>query len=495
MTHTYKYIICALTAALMASCSGRPSYNNTVASDHLPEILPDYAYTTIPSQIAPMDFDFVETAYHWLILSIKGSKGGEITCEGRSLDIDIDQWHSLAEQNKGGELIFSLSAILNGTRTDYKPFPMFVSHNDLEQYGLTYRLVEPGYSGFAKMGLYERNLSNYDERSFFETTECTNSCVNCHTPNRTNSSQATFHVRGQNGFTFLKNGQETHAYNMKTDKTISGGVYPYWHPEGRYIAYSNNNTVQVFHAAHKNRIEVFDNASDIAIFDTEKEEFVISPQIKVDSLSETFPAFSPDGNTLYYCVAPKLKPSDYLEDMHYCLMKAAFDTNTGKITGKPDTLLAIPGKSLTLPRPSYDGKYLMFTVCDYGTFPIWHHESDLYMLDLESKDSLRYFPARELNSNDTESFHNWSANSKWVVFSSRRDDGLYTRLYMAEVQDSGRFSKPFLLPQRNPSDYYRNLMFSYNTPDFCDKPLDVSPAGLRAIANDPSMRENVGVRQ
>ncbi len=493
MRTLHKYILPACAAMMMASCSGRPDYNSTSKSDHEPIIWPDYANVTIPSQIAPLEFNFTESEYQWLILEIKGSKTGELTCEGRQVDIDIEQWHQLTEQNKGGQLTFSLSMILGGIRTDYKPFAINVSGDELEQYGLTYRLVEPGYVGFSKMGLYERNLSNYDERAIFETTESTNSCVNCHTPNRTNSSQSTFHVRGDNGFTFLKNGDETHAYNLKTGKTIGAGVYPYWLYNGKYVAYSNNKTMQVFHSAHKNRIEVFDNESDIVVFDVEKEEVVISPQIKVDSLSETFPAFSPDGKTLYYCMDKKF--NDYLEDVHYCLMRADFDEQTGKITGTPDTLLAIPGKSILFPRPSYDGKYLMFTVCDYGTFPIWHHESDLYMIDLQCKDSLRYFSISELNSDDTESFHNWSANSKWVVFSSRRDDGLYTRLYMAHVNDDGTFSKPFMLPQHHPAQYYSKLFFSYNTPDFCDKPLEVSKTELRAIANDVSRIEKVGVRE
>ena len=42
------------------------------------------------------------------------------------------------------------------------------------------------------------------------------------------------------------------------------------------------------------------------------------------------------------------------------------------------------GKSLTWPRPSYDGKYLLFTLMDYGYFSIWHEESDQWLLDLQT---------------------------------------------------------------------------------------------------------------
>lgn len=56
-------------------------------------------------------------------------------------------------------------------------------------------------------------------------------------------------------------------------------------------------------------------------------------------------------------------------------------------------------------------------------------------------------PIKEVNSDDTESFHNWSSNSRWFVFSSRRGDGLYTRLYLASMDENGVVGKPFLLPQ------------------------------------------------
>ncbi len=45
------------------------------------------------------------------------------------------------------------------------------------------------------------------------------------------------------------------------------------------------------------------------------------------------------------------------------------------------------GKSLTFPKPSFDGKYLMYTLSDYGTFSIWHHESDLWLMDLATGES------------------------------------------------------------------------------------------------------------
>ena len=87
----------------------------------------------------------------------------------------------------------------------------------------------------------------------------------------------------------------------------------------------------------------------------------------------------------------------------------------------------------------------MFTLSDYGNFSIWHKEANLWLLDLTSGD-LRELS--EVNSDDTESFHNWSSNSRWFVFSSRRGDGLYTRLYLASMDENGKISKPFSFPRK-----------------------------------------------
>ena len=80
-------------------------------------------------------------------------------------------------------------------------------------------------------------------------------------------------------------------------------------------------------------------------------------------------------------------------------------------------------------------------------------------------------PLTEINSENTDSWHNWSRNSHWIVFTSRRINGYYTQLYLAHVDSRGRMGKPFLLPQRNPWLYYDRQLNSYNTPDFTLRPV------------------------
>ena len=84
-----------------------------------------------------------------------------------------------------------------------------------------------------------------------------------------------------------------------------------------------------------------------------------------------------------------------------------------------------------------------------------------------------------------ESFHDWSSNSHWFVFSSRRGDGLYTRLYLASIDDNGKISKPFLLPQKDPFFYDKSL-FSYNVPEFISSEVKVDIAEFeeRAVSRE-----------
>ena len=120
----------------------------------------------------------------------------------------------------------------------------------------------------------------------------------------------------------------------------------------------------------------------------------------------------------------------------------------------------------------FPGRYLAFTKHGYGNFSIWHKDADLWVIDL-SNGALHSLTTA--NSDDVDSYHSWSGNSRWLVFSSRRDDGLYTRPYITHIDENGNESKPFMLPQRNPRRFYKDLMVSYNLPEFMEGPVRVSP--------------------
>ena len=227
----------------------------------------------------------------------------------------------------------------------------------------------------------------------------------------------------------------------------------------------------MFHLGNNKRIEVYDTSSDVFVYDVQNHVALLDTLLMKKDWAENTPVFSPDGKSLYFTTTPcRNYPDDY-DKVKYSLCRVAFDGATGKIGEQVDTLVSadVTGKSVTWPRPSYDGRYLMFTLLDYGYFSVWHPEADLYLLDLKTG---AFMAMDEVNSQRSESFHNWSDNSRWFLFTSRRDDGLYTRIYLSSIDDKGHATKPFLLPQRDPKNYYRRLLYSYNTPDFSLHPLD-----------------------
>ena len=455
-----------------------------------PRIYPDYLGVTIPVNIAPLNFSMADEKALRIDAVITDCHGNSLHSQGEeAVDFDIDEWHALLGQNSGDSLSVTVSARYDDGWHTYSHFSIYVSADSID-YGICYRLIEPGYEVWSKMGIYERDLSSFDERALIENTQF-EGCVNCHSFNRGNPADMSLHIRGPHGATLLRKdcGSFT-AYNTKTDQTLGLCVYPYWHPSGRYIAYSTNTTRQLFHSAGRNRVEVFDEASDLQVYDVDKNELLLSPLLKRDSVFETYPVFSADGRSLFFCAA---RSSNQIDSIRYNLFRIDFDPATGSFGERIDTIVDAVArhKSVSFPRPSYDGRFLCYTLSDYGQFSIWHHEADLYLLDLATGESRIMEGA---NSEDTESFHNWSTNSRWLVLSSRRDDGLYTRPYFCHVDTGGHVSKAFMLPQRNPRRFYRDRFFSFNVPDFVIGPTRFNGREASCIIND-EYRKDFGVRK
>lgn len=462
--------------SIIVACSQKPvDVHNT---DALPPIFPDYAGVTIPVDIAPLDFNVDGACY--VCASAKGSVGGEITAEGEWADFDIDGWHLLTRQNRGGKISIGVTAKdSSGKWIGYQPFEVFVSEDSLSEYGVTYRKIAPGYETFSNIGIFQRDIHSFDESAIVNYTALQGECMNCHVANRCDPNRFQLHIRGQHAATLVQIDGKRKLLQTKTDSTIANCMYAYWHPSGRYCAYSLNLINQCFWEDTTRYIEVFDLASDALVMDMEKDEIILSPLLKTEDF-ESYPAFSADGKTIYYCTSKPEINNGNIEKMQYDLCAISFDEATGRIGDHADTIIhaAAMGKSITHPRPSYDGRYIMYSMADYSVFPIHHPEADLYIMDIATGESRALY---EVNSKRAESFHNWSRNSRWFLFCSRRFNNQNNLLYIAHFGADGKAGKPFLLPQRNPREYYRRLIHSYNVPDFTAGRVELD---VRAFADE-----------
>ncbi len=460
------FILVSLLGILVASCT--PTPKNEIESDSFPPIFPDYIGVTVPKNIAPLNFLLRDTCK--VVRVTVSTEGYEIeSCKkGCEAIFDLKDWKKLMERAAGKTVTVSVTALQGDEWIKYRPFDVFVSGDVIDPY-LTYRLIEPDYEVFSRLQIVERNIEDFSERVLCDYNSVGNRCMNCHTHAPGNNDLSFLYVRGEGGGMILNDKGKLRLLNFKTPDMISGSVYAQFDPSGKYIVFSTNVIIPAFHSRPDKRLEVFDTKSDVYVYDLLNDRVLSSPLLADTTRLETFPTFSSDGSRIYYCVADGPARPSRLDSLHYSLCSISFDTKNGVFGNEVDTVVCGDAEhgSVSHPRVSPDGKRLLYTVSDFGTFPIWHREADLRMIDLETGaiDALS-----RVNSSMSDTYHTWSSSGSWFVFASKRDDGLYGKPYFAHVSADGEVSKPFVLPQKSPSFYDYNLK-SFNVPDLGSVPV------------------------
>lgn len=483
MQHSYNIIISMAAALLLAACSVSVP-DNAREEAKTPAIMPDYTEVTIPANIAPLRFALTDREAEAIcVLQIEGDseEPWTVAAENGKFLFSESRWQTFMEKARGNKVSITVYQEANDGWVKFLPFHWNVAKEDIDSH-LAYRLLPPGYEPWLELGIYQRDLTSYEETPIALNTETDHNCMNCHSFCMQQPDKMMLHMRQQYGGTYILSDDEVEHINGKVNDRITNLVYPSWHPSGDFIAFSSNDIHQIFHMHDRNRIEVLDASSDVVVYDIKRHEVVTCPQLMADDRFETFPTFSPDGKTLYFCSAQMVEelPAAYRE-VKYSLCAISYDPASRSFGNEVDTLYnaRTEGRSAKFPRVSPDGKYLVFTISDYGNFSIWHKDADLYIINLADK-SLR--PMKAANSNDVDSYHSWSSNSHWLAFSSRRDDGLYTRPYFTYIDDRGQEHKPFLLPQADP-EFYTAFMKSYNIPELITGPVTAGPKDFKQAAH------------
>lgn len=483
---------------LLASCSSRPSSVPSVfieATDSL-AIYPDYREVVVPPNIAPLNFMVCDQTASEFVATFGESLLVGAGADGK-LDIDTIAWRQLLADTKGKELSVTVYAHRPAGWVRYQPFTMSVAEEEIDPF-LSYRLIEPGYELYRQLGIYQRNLTNFNEAVIYENNRAfsneDNHCINCHNYQAYDTDRMLFHVRASHGGTVIVNGSEAHKVAMKHDSILTSGVYPSWHPTLPLVAFSTNKTGQVFHMLHPEKIEVLDEASDLLLYDADKNR--VCHILHTKEAMETFPCWAPDGSRLYYCRAAvpasllgEHNPIDTAlkyDSLLYDIYSMPFDPVT-RTFGEPrlEVDASGMGKSTSVPRISPDGRYLLFTLGDYGQFHIWHKSSDLWVKELRPEEMspmglmspMRPMGLRPLTAANSvewpDSYHTWSSNGRWIVFASRRDDHNYSRVFIAYFDREGQAHRAFMLPQRDPQ-YNTLLLKSYNVPELTKRAVQVS---------------------
>ncbi|MCY1722940.1 hypothetical protein OU798_21515 [Prolixibacteraceae bacterium Z1-6] len=444
---------------VLASCQKQPG--NKITSNEFPPIYPDYIDVIIPENIAPLNF-LMRDSCKKVVATIKGANQ-TITVKGKTkIQIPIKKWKKLLSENEEQNLEVTVSALKNGTWATYRPFSWEVNKNKIDPF-LSYRLIEPGYEVWNKIQVVERNIETFNERVLADNNLNEGSCMNCHIYGSQNANISMMHIRGEKGGTMLNKDGKLRKINTRNKDMIGNATYGNIHPSGRFAVFSTNVVIPEFHAYGSERLEVYDKASDLIVLDFDNNEVSTQPFLSDTTTLETFPVFSACGKYIYYCAAPYKPLPDSIRSLKYSIHRISFDPENNTPGTKADTIwdAAEHNGSVSHLKTSPDGKYLLYTVADYGTFPIWHREADLQLMNLQTGgiDKLK-----DVNAFCSDSYHSWSSNSNWFVFASKRDNGIYGKTYFAYIDSEGKAHKPFVLPQRDPAMYDYTLK-SFNIPE------------------------------
>ncbi len=470
---TQAWIAGAMAAALL--CVGCGKGGDEAPAGRAPSLAPDYAGLVVPPNIAPLNFRVTEPGRRYRA-RLFGTSGEPIELQSGdgSFRIPAGKWSRLLEANRGGEIAVEIRVLSEAGWTLFEPVTNAVSADEIDR-GIAYRQLTPGYTLWRDIGIYWRDLTGFTETPILESADCDSACLNCHTfaSNGGDCMAVSFRSSRHGSATLFVEGDTVTRLETKTG-------YASWHPSGQVYACSLNKVRQFFHTVRDEPRDVFDLDSDIVYHIRGTAEFRTAPALSERDRMEAYPAWSADGAFLYYSSAPILwddresAPPERYAEVRYDLMRVSYDAAADQ-WGDAEVVLSAEetGKSLVLVRPSPDGRFLLFCMADYGYFPVFQPSSDLYLMDLASGEHW----ACEGNSPESESWHSWSSNGRWVAFSSKRDDGVYTRTYLAHIDEAGVMSKPFALPQADP-EHDASFVRTYSVPELLTGPPELSAARI-----------------
>ncbi len=480
--------------------SGAVDMESAVVAGRAPRIRPDYSDAVIPPNIAPLNFQIDEPGTEYRV-RIRAARGSTIDVASRngSIVVPLTRWQRLLSDNRGRKLDFEVCVRRpDGQWTRFNPVVNTIAGADIDRY-LFYRLIKPIYIVRVNVAIHQRDVQTYEESVVVSNQSFGSGggCVNCHTFAPNHPDQMILHSRGsgdisaRSGMVVVRQGRVTKVDTRtlvqaaesdrgRVTKSLAG--YTAWHPNGRLAAFVAGDMIQFFHAVGENR-DVFNRESDLALYHADSNSVTTTPQISQGDRVETFPTWSPDGRYLYFCSTDPL-PVERHREVRYDLMRISYEADTQRWGEVEPVLLAKDtGLSITEPRVSPDGRWLLFCMSEYGEFPVFQPSSDLYLMDLKTRSHTRL----AINSPRSESWHSWSSNSRWIVFASKRVDGTFARLYFSFVDGQGRVHKPVLLPQKDPT-FYDRFLKTYNAPELSRAP---APATQRALVEAICQRDRV----
>jgi len=487
----YLFVICAVVclAAIIYVVMSDETVNIETYTDisSPPSIYPDYTDLVIPSNIAPMNFRIEHPGAKYFVRIYTSDKQDiEIVSGKPEIIIPLKKWRKLLKANHGKSVFYDVYVMgADGGWQRYQTISNKIAgeNEEIDSY-IVYRRLKPNYNWYKSVGVYQRNLENFDESVVIHGKSIGNSCVNCHTFINNDPKRMLLGFRGKFGYDTIL------VEDGKAEKVGTAFGHTSWHPSGKVAALSKYRVKQFFHFAGREEVrDVVELDSCILYYDFRSKSVKTIKALADREILETHPSWSPDGKYLYFVNTPVLwedryhVPPENFEKVKYSLMRISYDVNTDK-WGELETVLSSEktGLSILMPRISPDGRFLLFNMCEYSCFSLFQTNSDLYMMDRETGE---YEKLEKASSDKAEGWHSWSKNGRWIVFSSKRDGGIFTRLCISYVDKDGKAHKSFMLPQKSAA-FYDSLLDTFNTPEFSTGPIEISKRELGRVIRSTS---------
>ncbi len=435
------------------------------------KILRPYEGAIFPRNIAPPKFRWSDgLSNSWLVsLKVPGWSEPLRVVTGRSeWRPDDATWEAIKSDAEGGEVSLEVRGcrVADGARAGdvYMDAVSFkVSKIPMDPI-IVYRMVTPLFHGLKTPDIEYRDVSNFDTKLFLPGKGLY--CTNCHSfpvnpETKPEDQKLAIAVRKQLDYKNSLRILGLYDFESKTGKTLDiNSFFMSWDPDGKKVAVTGGSKVRVRPLITLETQEFYVQGADILIVDSETFDVRPLPGADRRELMETMPTWSPDGKHITFARSTEM--GKQFEERRFDLCRIDYNG------GRGETALPIPGASANgasnyAPRYSPDGKWIVFNKADWSSLVA--PTSDLWIMPADWSEK-----PRELDCNvpqAMDSHHSWSSEGRWMLFASKRDDGIFARIYITHIDEAGRASPPVELPTLG------KTMHCYNVPEFLNSRLDI----------------------
>lgn len=479
---------------LLIGCSSPFTVSEECAEEA--RIFPDYqGILLIPKNIAPLNFEVLE-AGSCIAVQIVADKNMEWemrTSQKRDVQIPQKTWRKILSDHIGDTLqIHIFSGDSYQKMVHYKPLQWVVSEDAIDPFVVFRHIAIWGSSKEAQqMGIYERNLESFDQRTLTEVQLVDYACMNCHHFSANRSSRMAIHFRRQHAGTLITTPDSAWMVNLSLPNGEKG-VFGAFSPNERFLAFSTNQLFAM-HSTQVKRLKMwsYDTDANLFVYDVQNNAILSSDALTAKGMQKTYPAWSHDGKYLYFCQSNRLPELsgdttslfNRIQNTHYALVRTEMPFDS------VETLISkemISGKSISFPACSPDGRFIAFSTTAFGTLDPLSTDGRLWLYDIHTQTVREVEPNLE---NPIVSSSSWASNSRWIVAASRRMDGIYSRPFLIHVDTLGNTAKPFVMPQKDP-DIYRKQDYSYSLPELIRDAVPMHAYDIAKAVRKPAKQPN-----